>query len=415
MSGDRLPGRATELEDVAAAVDAVARGGRTALLVRGEAGIGKTALLAELRNRAVAQGFVVLEGRATELEHDVPLVPVLDALEGQLPGPEVLAALGPERLGVLAEIVPGLASSAATGGSGAERWRVHRAIGELLAVIADGRPLLLLVDDVHWSDPATQELLEHIVRRPPADSLLVALGMRPTVVAERLLAAQRSSCELQLVELDLEPLERAAAESLMDDVLDADTRERLFIQSGGNPLLLRELARKGGTQVLPGGILASVTVEVDSLPAAARELVRAAAIAGDPFEFDLAANIAALDRREALAALDVVEQRELVRATGDGHHFAFRHPVVRTAVYEAIGAGSRLAGHAAAARELTRSGAPLSVRARHVAQSAAPGDVAGRRGRRPAAGARRRGGLAARRAASGPRRGRIPRPRRGAD
>src|SRR5258706_13645412 len=116
MSGDRLHGREAELEQIAAAVDAVARGGRSAIVVRGEAGIGKTALLTSLRDQAVAQRFVVLEGRATELERDVPLLPLLDALEGQLPGPAALAALG----------------------SGVERWRAHRAIGELLAGIADG-------------------------------------------------------------------------------------------------------------------------------------------------------------------------------------------------------------------------------------------------------------------------------------
>jgi DNA-binding NarL/FixJ family response regulator len=354
MSGDRLHGRDAELEQTAAAVDAVARGGRSLVVVRGEAGIGKTALLAALRDQALARRFVVLEGRATELEREVPLLPLLDALEGQLPALEALAALG----------------------SGMERWRVHRAIGELLAGIADGWPLALLVDDVHWADPATQELLEHIVRRPPTESLLVAVGLRSAPVGERLLAAQRPSGALDLVTLDLKPLERAAADLVMNDVVAAGARERVFRQSGGNPLLLRELARHGGRDALPGGILAAVTVEVESLAAPARELVRAAAVVGDPFEFELAARIAGIDRPEALTALDVIEQRELVRGTGDGRHFAFRHPVVRTAVYEAIGAGSRLAGHAAAARELEHMGAPLLVRARHLSQSAVPGDVA---------------------------------------
>lgn len=357
MSGGRLHGREAELEAVAAAVDVVARGGQSVLIIRGEAGIGKTALLTELRDRALAHRFVVLEGRATELERDVPFLPLIDAFEGQLGGLEAGAVLG------------------ATAGSGADRWRVHRAIGELLAAIGKGRPVLLLVDDAHWSDPATQELLEHIIRRPPAESLLVAVGLRPAPAGERLIAAQRSSGAFHLIALDLTPLERDAAERLLDDISEAGERDRLFVQSGGNPLLLRELARHGGPDTLPGGILAAVTVEVESLPPAARELARAASVAGDPFEFELAAKIAGLDAREALGALDVIERDELIRATGDGHHFSFRHPVVRTAVYEQLGAGSRLAGHAAAARELARAGAPLTVRARHLAQSAAPGDV----------------------------------------
>src|SRR5258708_39936106 len=95
MSGDALHGRDGELEAIAGALDAVARGGRRLLTVRGEAGIGKTRLLAELHERAAVQRFVVLEGRATELEHDVPLVPAVDALAGHPPGTDARRAPGP--------------------------------------------------------------------------------------------------------------------------------------------------------------------------------------------------------------------------------------------------------------------------------------------------------------------------------
>src|SRR3954471_534136 len=342
MSGGGLYGREGELEAIAGALDAVARGERRLLTVRGEAGIGKSRLLTELRERAAAQRFVVLEGRATELERDVPFVPIADAL-----GPDAGDALE------------------ATG-SGAERWRLHRRLGELLARTAADRPLLLLVDDVHWADPATRELLEHLVRRPPADSLLIAVGLRAGPAAERLLAAQRSSHAVGLVALDLRPLERGAAEALLAGIPAASERDRLYAQSGGNPLLLAELARDGGTHELPGGIVAAVRAEVAALPDDARALVQAAAVAGDPFDLDLATRIAALDPAAALGALDVVERQGLVRATGDPRRFAFRHPVMRTAVHETRGAGARLAGHAAAARELAATGAPLAVRAQHL-------------------------------------------------
>jgi DNA-binding NarL/FixJ family response regulator len=375
MSGDGLYGRDGELEAIAGALDAVARGERRLLTVRGEAGIGKTRLLAELRERAARQRFVVLEGRATELEHDVPLVPIVDALEPALPSAAALAALGTERLGLLAEVLPGLGAPPAAPGAVTERWRLHRALGELLALVAADRPLVLLVDDVHWADPATRELLEHLVRRPPTDSLLVAVGLRPGPAAERLLSAQRSSHAVGLVALDLRPLERGAAEALLAGVPGAGERDRLYAQSGGNPLLLAELARDGGTHELPGGIVAAVRAEVESLPADARTLVQAAAVAGDPFDLDLATRIAALDGPDALGALDVVEQRGLVRATDDPRRFAFRHPVMRTAVHETLGAGARLAGHATAAGELARNGAPLAVQAQHLAHAAAPGDA----------------------------------------
>jgi DNA-binding NarL/FixJ family response regulator len=354
MSGNGLHGRDAELAAIEGALDAVARGERRLLTLRGEAGIGKTRLLAELRERAAAQRFVVLDGRATELERDVPFVPIADAFAPHVGDP--LEAAG-------------------ASGSGAERWRLHRALGELLGRIAAGRPLLLAVDDVHWADPATLELLEHLVRRPPADSLLVALGLRPGSPADRLLTARRASGTVGLIALDLGPLERTAAEAMLAGIPAGSERDRRFAQSGGNPLLLGELARDGGAHAVPGSIVAAVRDEVASLPPDVRALVEAAAVAGDPFDFDLAARIAGLETLAALAALDVAERHALVRPTGDPRRFAFRHPVVRSAAYAALGPGARLARHAAAARQLARHGAPLAVRAQHLAQAAAPGDA----------------------------------------
>jgi DNA-binding NarL/FixJ family response regulator len=370
VSGTGLYGRNAELDAIAQAVDAVARGGRSLVVLRGEAGIGKTRLLMALREQAGAQGFVVLEGRASELEHDIPLVPVLDALAARLPDADVLAGLGPERLGLLAEVLPAIGVAS----SGGERWRLYRALGDLLALIAAGRPLLLVVDDLHWADGATQELLEHLVRRPPGDSLLVACGARPGPAAERLIAACAAGGAFGVTALNLAPLDRAAADALLEPVSGSADRDRCFEQSGGNPLLLVELARDGGRQAVPDGIVAALRLEVSSLPGDARVLVQAAAIAGDPFDLDLAAHIGGLDDRAALRALDVITQRQLARATGDPRRFAFRHPVVRTAVYAMLGAGERLAGHAAAARSLAPRGGSPTARAHHLAHAAVPGD-----------------------------------------
>ncbi len=374
MSGNGLHGRDAELEAITGALDAVARGGRRLLTLSGEAGIGKTRLLAALRDQAAAQRFVVLETRATELERDIPLVPVLDALATVLPDTDRLAALGRESLDLLGGVLPGRVG-ASGGAPGGDRWRLYRALGELLELIAGGRPLLLLVDDVHWADPATQELLEHLVRRPPTDSLLVACGARPGAAGERLHAAQRAGGAVGLVALALVPLDRSSAERLLESVPAGSDRDRCYVQSGGNPLLLGELARDGGRRTVPGGIVAALRLEVSALPADAQALVQAAAIAGDPFDFDLAADTAKLDPTAALAALDVLAEARLVRASGDPRHFAFRHPVVRSAVYETLGAGARLAGHAAAAQSLAAANAPPSVRARHLAHAAVPGDV----------------------------------------
>jgi predicted ATPase len=103
--------------------------------------------------------------------------------------------------------------------------------------------------------------------------------------------------------------------------------------------------------------------------------VQAAAVAGDPFDLDLAAAIAGFELAAALSALDAIEVAGLVRATDDPRRFAFRHPVVRTAVYDTLGSGAKLAGHAAAAAALSGTGAPAVLRAQHLAHAAAPGDA----------------------------------------
>ena len=107
MSGEGLYGRTGELQAIDGTLDAVARGGRSLVTVTGEAGIGKTRLLAALRERADAQRLVVLEGRASELESDIPLVPAIDALGPRMPDADALATLGAERLGLLADVLPG--------------------------------------------------------------------------------------------------------------------------------------------------------------------------------------------------------------------------------------------------------------------------------------------------------------------
>jgi hypothetical protein len=191
-----------------------------------------------------------------------------------------------------------------------------------------------------------------------------------------LLAAQRAGGGVGLVALDLVPLDRTAAEALLESVRAPADRERCFAQSGGNPLLLVELARNAGRDAVPGGIVAAVSREVSALPGDARALVQAAAVAGDPFDLDLAARMAALDEVTALPALDALAERELVHAIADPRRFTFRHPVVRSAIYEALGAGERLAGHAAAASSLAAMGRPLTDRAHHLAHAARPGDDA---------------------------------------
>jgi DNA-binding NarL/FixJ family response regulator len=353
-----LVGRAQELSTVVAAVDRAAAGEGRAVVVLGEPGIGKTALLREARAHAERAGLRVLAGRAAEHEHDVPFGLVVDALDDQV------AALGARRvesLGMdaeLAAVFPALGGGAAVT---SERWRYHRAVRALIDMLGRERPVALLLDDLHWADEASLELVLHLLHRPPRSPHLLLLALRPSGPVARLLDALRS---MPADRIELQRLSDDASRELLRDV-DAPARERACREGAGNPLFLLELAR-GGADV-PPTVVAVVERELAGLPEAARTLARGAAVAGDPFTPELAVTAAGL---EGMAALDALAASGLVVA--DGRRWSFRHPLVREAIYASAPAGWRISAHARAAAAL--ADAPPVARAYHVEQSARRGD-----------------------------------------
>ena len=181
--------------------------------------------------------------------------------------------------------------------------------------------------------------------------------------------------------VDLGPLASSAAGELVDAAGAAEL-EQLYRASGGNPFYLLQLARGGGGDhgarrggEVPPAVVAAIVAELDGLSGSARRFAEAAAVAGDPFELDLAVATAGVDDQDALDAIDELAARDLVRPGEVPRRFGFRHPLVRSAVYESTAAGVRLAAHERAATALADRGAPASSRAHHVAQSARHGDL----------------------------------------
>src|SRR5215212_1370618 len=175
----KLVGRESELVRIDAALEALEVGEGACLAVEGEPGIGKSTLLAELRSRAENRGFAVLAGAAAEFEREQPFSVWTDALDAytsaqNLPSHESWNdALAAE----LAPVLPSLPGTAA--GDGAipdERYRTHRAVRSLLGLLAEDQPLVVVLDDLHWSDSASLEMLAALVRRELAAPVLLALG-----------------------------------------------------------------------------------------------------------------------------------------------------------------------------------------------------------------------------------------------
>jgi DNA-binding NarL/FixJ family response regulator len=362
--------------------------------IRGEPGIGKTRLIAELADRAEERRLLVVGGRGAELEREAPFGLFVDALDDYLASQprKLFSHLGADLAGELGAIFPSLPIDArpATGAPPVERFRTHHAVGALFEALAAPRPLVLALDDAQWGDPASVELILHLLRRRPAGRILLVLAFRPRAAPARLLAAlDRARRDGTADRLELPPLPREDAELLLAGVTDRREREVIYRDSGGNPFYLEQLARaRGGDRArpreldslaaegLPPAVIASLAGELDELGTDARRLVGAAAVLGEPFEPDVAAETADMAEDAALAALDELLAVGLVRPTEVPRCFRFRHPIVRRAVYASAGAGWRLAADRRAARALERRGAPLVVRAVHVERSAHAGDEA---------------------------------------
>jgi ATP/maltotriose-dependent transcriptional regulator MalT len=359
-----LVGRAGELGALERILGGLDRGGPGAIAVAGEPGIGKTRLLAELAARAGARGCLVLSGAASEFENDLPFSVFADALD------EYLAGLEPGRLAVLddavqaelAHVFPSL-SALAAGRAVAlqhERYRSHRAVRALLEHLAQTLPVVLVLDDFHWADPASAELLGALLRRPPAAAVLTAVALRPRQTPDRLASTlERAHRSAAVTRVDLGALTPDEARQLLGERCDVARAALLYQESGGNPFYLEQLARSPARAPqftaapeisltgldVPAAVAASLAEELTLLSDVGRLVLEGAAVAGDPFEPELAAAAAATSEAAGMHAVDELLGLDLIRTTEVPRRFRFRHPLIRRAVHEASAGGWRLGAH----------------------------------------------------------------------
>jgi DNA-binding CsgD family transcriptional regulator len=343
--GTELIGREQECATLATLLEAAAAGQSAALVVRGEAGIGKTTLLDHAVDHAEA--MTVLRATGIQAESDLAfaglyglLRPILDRLD-DLPSTQSAALAG----------ALGLAPS-----GGENRFLVSAAVLGLLAAAAVQRPVLCVIDDAQWLDVPSADALVFAARRLHADRVAMIFSARE---GEAQRFAGDGLPELTLAGLDAASAERLIARSAPGSV--DPVRERLLAEARGNPLALRELpgglsaAMLEGAQPLPESIPLTPRLQavfrrqVEDLPGAARLalLIGAADDTGEASTLLQAA--AQLDLPSD--ALDAAEHAGLIASHGEA--IAFRHPLIRSAVYEAATISQRQRAHMALARVLT--------------------------------------------------------------
>jgi DNA-binding CsgD family transcriptional regulator len=381
----KLVGRRTECGVLDQVVKAVRAGESRAMVVRGEPGMGKTALLEYVAGQASGCQVARASGVESEMElafaalHQL-CAPMLDRLE-RLPGPQRDAL----------RVAFGMSA-----GPAPDRFLIGLAVLNLLSEVAEGQPLVCLVDDQQWLDRASAQVLAFVARRLVAESVGVVFATR---VPSRELAG--------LPELVVGGLRVADARALLDAVLtgplDARVRDRIVAETRGNPLALLELSRGltapelaggfgfPGAVALSGGIEESFRRRVGALPEQTRGLLLLAAAepAGDPALVWRAAARLGIDAEAAAARAGEAGLVEF------GVRVRFRHPLVRSAAYRSGSAQERQQAHGALAEVIDPELDP-DLRAWHRAHAAAgPDEDAAAELERSARRAGARGGLAA--------------------
>ncbi len=379
-----LVGRASELEQLSElwgrAGQAVARtrhdrslepGGRLALLM-GEAGIGKTRLVAELARRAHATGGLVLAGRSPQ-EALVPYQPFVEALRHyvlRVPFSD-LRASAREYGSELARLVPELRRRAPElpapieGNPETERYRLFEAVAGLLGEISESAPVLLVLDDLQWADRPTLLLLRHIARAPDLRRVLVLGAYRATATdgggfAESLAEFRRERLVTQISVRGLtEPETAELVRIRAGGSPSAALCRGLHLETEGNPFFIEEIVRHlkdAGVQTddadaselrrvgLPEGVKEVIAVRLARLGAPAMQWLRLAAVIGRDFDLALLEQVAGLEEDQFLNALDEALAAGLVVPRDPGR-YSFSHALIRETLYEGMSLPRRARNH----------------------------------------------------------------------
>jgi DNA-binding SARP family transcriptional activator/tetratricopeptide (TPR) repeat protein len=362
-------GRARELERLRALWSTSARGRGTIVFLSGEAGVGKTRLSTEFALRAQAQGARILWGGTAQPE-SAPYQALSEALR-DVAGLIAALEINPLWLAAASQLLPELADRRPDLPAlhpldpEHEQTRLFEALAACLSGLAKARPLVLVLEDLHWAGPATIAALEFITRRLRGRAVLTLATHRddelpmPLRILRRRLQQDDLARHVGVSRLEPDAVYEIVA--LTVGIRDGGTEvaRRLYDASEGNPLFLSELIRgiqETGSQPLALTLQTVVSARIARLDDRSRFLLDAASVVGSSFDTDVAREIIGWDERELLEAIDDLLARHLIREAGNraGFDYAFTHQLIQTTVYDQLEQRQRERWHRRTAKVLER-------------------------------------------------------------
>jgi DNA-binding CsgD family transcriptional regulator len=390
VSSPVLIGRSEETERLQAALRSARAGQSSATLIAGEAGVGKTRLVADFALDAQTDGVVVLLGGCIDLgEGGLPYAPVVEALRGlarRVDPDELDALLGPGRT-ELARLVPDLArpdedvveSPTQTLGSLSAQGRLFELLLGVLERLAARSPVVFVVEDLHWSDRSTRDLLGFLVRNLRDAPVMLVLTYRSDELHRRhpllpFIAELERSGRVERLELTTFDRRESAEQlrAIAGHDLDASLLESIHARSGGNAFFAEELlvaAGEDGRTELPPTLRDVLLARIANLAEPTQEFLRVASAAGQRVDPSLLADAAGMDEPTVYEALrECVGRQVLVPDPKSGfERYRFRHALLQEAVYDDLLPGERTRLHSAFARTLEARDAGTHAHAAELA------------------------------------------------
>jgi DNA-binding NarL/FixJ family response regulator len=340
-------GRVEELSRLAAILDQAGQARPQLVLVAGDAGVGKSRLLAEFADRAVGRGARVLVGGCVELgDIGVPYLPVVDALRGLVEDPadaELLAEVAASAPGVR-RLLPGVVGPTPLDvPAGLDQVQVFDAVRALLLSRAERSVVVMVLEDLHWADRATRDLVAFLARTLRSGRVLLVASYRSDELHRRhpLRPLLGELVRLPGVErLELAPFSPAELaeflEAIPEVALPADQVERIYERSEGNPFYAEQLVAAGAGDaltVLPATLADVLLARIQALTGPAQELLRVAAVAGRRVPHRLLAQVVGWPEPELEEALRATLGAGVLMIDASTQTYAFRHALLQEAVY----------------------------------------------------------------------------------